>query len=286
MGKVLVTGATGNVGREVLKSLRSQHQESVAGILAHTDLSTVDGETVLFDFAKESTWKPALDGVEKIFLMRPPAISDVKTYLFPFVDLALESGVKQIVFLSLQGVQFNPLTPHYKVEKYLKHKQAPYTFLRPNFFMQNLATFYIDDIATRDEIYLPAGKGKTAFVDVRDIGAVAALVLSTDSHIGKAYTLSGLDSLDYYRVATILSDTLKRKITYKNPSVQEYVERLKSQNAKEDFIKVQKMLYFVVRHNFSSATSPDIEKLLGRKPIAFHRFVEDYSYVWANQRRP
>lgn len=283
MGKILVTGATGNVGAEVIKALELANQETIATVVKQDDLKKFPTDkAVVFDFADFTTWEPALEGVDRVFLMRPPAISDVKTYLFPFIDLAMQKGIKHIVFLSLQGVSFNPLTPHFKVEKYLKRKRAPYTFLRPNFFMQNLSTFYKDDIAQNSEIYLPAGKGHTAFVDVRDIGAVAAGVFTGADHIGKAYTLSGSESLDYYQVAEKLSSELGRTIAYQNPLVAEHVERLKSNGSPEEFIKVQKMLYFVVRHNFSSDTKSDIAKLLGREPITFKQFVHDYAHIWAN----
>lgn len=281
MTNILVTGASGNVGREVVKALMAQNVNVISAI-SSKDQSAKSAAAVLFDFADQSTWDKALHGVDKLFLMRPPAIADVKTYLFPFIDRALEKGVRHIVFLSLQGVQFNPLTPHYKVERYLKKRKAPYTFIRPNFFMQNLSTFYAESIRERDELFLPAGAGKTAFVDVRDIGAVVAKTMQDDSHIGRAYTLSGSESLDYYQVATILSDVLRRPITYRNPSVQQYVERLRAAQANEDFIKVQKMLYFVVRHNFSSGTSDDVRTLLGREPIKLKQFARDYAVSWAS----
>lgn len=281
MSAILITGATGNVGSEVMRALAQEGQDAIAAVINKQDQDTfAPGKAVVFDFGDSTTWKPALKHVDKVFLMRPPAISDVKTYLFPFIDFALQKGIKHIVFLSLQGVRFNPLTPHFKVEKYLRHKEAPYTFLRPNFFMQNLSTFYKDDIVQNNEIFLPAGNGRTAFVDVRDIGAAAAKVFSVPGHIGKAYTLSGPDALNYYQVAELLSSELGRTITYQNPSVSEYVERLRANGSPEEFIKVQKMLYFVVRHNFSAGTKSDVQQLLGRNPISFEQFAHDYADAW------
>lgn len=183
---ILVTGSTGNVGSEVMRALQAKRLEPIAGIAPPKDNAPAPVGSRVVDFMDATTWEPALEGVDKIFLLRPPAISDVRSYLFPFIDVAVARGIKQIVFLSLQGVQFNPLTPHHEVEKYLRRKKAPYTFIRPNFFMQNLTTFYCDDIRERDEIFLPAGRGKTAFVDVRDIGAVVAEALTDEKHIGQA----------------------------------------------------------------------------------------------------
>ncbi|MCU0509261.1 MAG: NmrA family NAD(P)-binding protein, partial [Anaerolineae bacterium] len=96
--------------------------------------------------------------------------------LHPAIDAAQAAGVKQIVFLSLMGV--NPRVPHYKVEQKILATGLPYTFVRPSFYMQNLDTFYRDDIRLRDELFVPAGGAKTSFIDVRDIGAVAAMALA------------------------------------------------------------------------------------------------------------
>lgn len=283
MISILVTGANGNVGREVIDQLSAHDNTRVVSAVGNKDQLAGKKGSVLFDFMDGSTWDDALVGIDKLFLMRPPAISDVKTHLFPVIDRALAHDVKHIVFLSLQGVQFNPLTPHFKVEKYLKRRQAPYTFIRPNFYMQNLSTFYAEDIKKRDEIFLPAGTGKTAFVDTRDIGAVVARIMTdSDDHIGRAYTLSGSEALDYYQVAEVLSRELGRTITYHHPSVEQYNERLRTAGANEDFIKVQKMLYFVVRHNFSAGTTDDIYSLLGRKPHSFEEFAHDYAKVWSS----
>jgi len=146
--------------------------------------------------------------------------------------------------------------------------------------MQNLSTFYRANIRDRSEIFLSAGKGRTAFIDTRDIGAVAARVLTEEGHIGSAYTLSGPQALDYFEVAQTLSAALGREIRYADPSVREYTTRLREQGTAEDFIRVQKMLYFVVRHDLSAGTKSDAEMLLGRAPISLKEFVEDSRGAW------
>ena len=281
MGQILITGAGGNVGREVVSHLLARG-EPVKAAVFRVDPNALPGEApqVRFDFADPATYAEALTGVDRLFLLRPPQLVDMKRTLAPVIDFAMARGVRRIVFLSLQGVEWNVFTPHHWVEKYLRAQKAPFTFLRPNFYMQNLSTFYRQDIRIRHEIYLPAGKGKTAFVDVRDIGEVAARLLTEEGHIGKAYTLSGPDSLDYFQVAQTLSSVLSREIRYANPSVSAYVARLREQKMAEDFIKVQKMLYFVVRHNFSASAKSDAEALLGQKPTSLRKFAEDNIEAW------
>ena len=130
-GAVLVTGATGNVGAVVVRHLLERGEPVVSAVRDLADPGLVPGsEARAFDFENPSGWQAALAGIDRVFLLRPPAIGDVQQHLLPFVDLALEHGVRHVVFLSLQGVQVNRATPHHAVEKHLRARKAPFTFPR------------------------------------------------------------------------------------------------------------------------------------------------------------
>lgn len=279
--RILVTGATGNVGREVIEELRRRGQRVVAAVLDGRDTQRVpaDVETVPFDFGRGETFAPAMRGIDKLFFMRPPQISDVERYLHPAIDAAAAAGVKQIVFLSLMGV--NPRVPHYKVEQTIKASGIPYTFIRPSFYMQNLDTFYRDDIRLRDEIFVPAGEAKTSFVDVRDIGAVAGMALAEPGHEGKAHTLTGSEALDYYEVAESFSGTQGRRITYKRPTPAEYAARQKALGVPDEFIDVMRMLYWTVRLGIGKKVTPELGELLGRAPVTMAQYAMDYKERFA-----
>lgn len=238
-----------------------------------------DVERVRFDFGRAETFAPALTGVEKLFLMRPPQISDVERYIHPAIDAAQAAGVKQIVFLSLMGV--NPRVPHYKVEQKIIAVGIPHTFLRPSFFMQNLDTVYRDEIRVRDEIFVPAGAAKTSFIDVRDIGAVAGKMLTEPGHEGKAYELTGSEALDYYEVADIFSRTQGRRITYLRPTPAEYAARQAALGVADEFIDVMRMLYWTVRMGIGKKVTPELGELLGRKPITMAQYATDYKERFA-----
>ena len=280
---VFVTGATGVVGSAVVEHLLGSDQEVIAAIRTPEDASRVaeGARTRLFDFGgTPDHGDSVLDGVDRVFLMRPPQIEDVRTFLFPLVDHARRRGIRQIVFLSLQGVQANRATPHYAVERHLKRIGAPYTFLRPNFFMQNLSGTYRDDIRERNVIPVPAGRALTAFIDARDIGRVAAAVLTRPGHLRKAYTLSGEQSLSYRKVARIMTEVLGREIRYDRPSEADYLDRLARDGAPADYIAVQKMIYRVVRLNISALPNHQVRKLTGRPATTFREFVMDHRAVW------
>lgn len=280
-GSVLVTGATGNVGQAVARHLLEAGVSVVSAVRDPSDPQVLPGTDVrVVDFEDPSGWDTAFAGVDRVFLLRPPPISDVHKYLFPVIDRALECEVKQIVFLSLQGVQFNTATPHHAVEKYLKVRGAPFTFLRPNFFMQNLSTTYRDDIRDLGEISVPAGRARTAFVDTDDIGAVASRVFTESGHLGKAYTLSGEQSLSYYAVAKLLTAELGHEVRYAAPTVAQYVAKLQKDGESADYIDVQKMIYKVVRTNVSAFPNRTIRKITGRPATTFAEFAHRERDVW------
>lgn len=283
-GSVLITGATGNVGSEVLRLLQlSQAQPIVAAVRAGDDARKPlpkGTASVVFDFESPDTWKPALQGVKRLFLVRPPAISNVKKHIVPFLTEAKAQGVEHIVFLSLLGAESNSLVPHYAVEQHLFTLGVPYTLLRPSFFMQNLDTTHRLDIKERSEIYVPAGKGKTGFIDARDIAAVGALALSSDAHFNKAYPLTGGAALTYTEVAEIFSRELGRKITYPNPSMWSFYWRMKSQGHAAGFIFVMIAIYTTAKLGFAATLTSNTATLLGRAPIAVEQYAKDYRAVW------
>jgi uncharacterized protein YbjT (DUF2867 family) len=283
MSAVFVTGATGTVGSAVVSHLVGLGVDVVAGVRnpAAADHLPAGARARSFDFhSAPAGLRAALAGTDRLFLMRPPAIADVRTHLFPLIDAARDTGVRQVVFLSLQGVQANRRTPHHAVETYLRRQGAPYTFLRPNFFLQNLSTAYAERIRDRDEVFVPAGRSRTAFIDARDIGRVAAAVLTSPGHLRRAYTLSGEQSLTYADVARTMSAVLGRRITYARPSEADYLAALAAQGAPEDYLAVQRMIHRVVRLNVSAVPNRMVRRLTGTPATTLADFVRDYRDVW------
>ena len=281
--KILVVGALGNVGAEVLTSLQERGVSVRAGDISPEKIQERFGEgvePVLFNFGLRETFGPALNGIEKVFLMRPPQIVDVKKFIFPAIDAAKAAGVKHIVFLSLIGIEQNTIVPHYKVEQYLKASGLSCTFLRCSFFMQNLNTTHQAEIRDNDEIYVPVGKARTSFIDVRDIGAVAAAALTQPGHENKAYDLTGKEALDYFQVADLFSTVLGRKIIYKNPTGLQFFIRQIRRKSKLSFALVTTWLYSNTRKGMADQVTGEVKRLTGREPICMRQYIEDYQGYW------
>lgn len=284
MGKYLVTGATGNIGQYVVSELINLNKEVRAGVhnleRASETFKAANVSLIKFDFLDSSTYENALDGVEGIFLMRPPSLANPERDMLPFLQVAKKKGVKKIVFISLLGVEKNPVVPHRKIEKMLWELGVPYCFLRPSFFMQNLNTNHREEIKQRNELFIPAGKSKTSFIDTRDIGRVAAITLINEKYNYKAFTLTGNVAINYYEVADIMTEVLGRKILYKNPGLLRFRKERISRGTPKAFATVMMFLYLMTKLGTAKEITHDLEKLLGREPISFKQYVIDHKENW------
>jgi len=277
--KVLVTGASGNVGSYVVKELLNMGEKVVA---ATTNLGNTNKffdnkvEAVYFDFTNKSTFENALEGVDRVFLMRPPHLGKPED-LYPFIDAMKACNVRLVSFLSLMGVEKNTIPPHHKIEKYIEKLQIPYAHVRPGFFMQNLSGVHSVEIREKDEIFVPVGKSKTSFIDVSDIGlAIAILLHNPEKYKNTAHTITGPEGLDYFQVADILSRVVGRKITYAKPSFLNYRNYyIKKRKLDKAYVNVTVALYFMTRMGTAKKVTNGFYKLTGRAPRTLEEFAKD-----------
>jgi len=273
---ILVTGANGNVGRAVVDALRARGQRARPALRSPGS----DPEAVAFDFLRPESFGPALEGAGGLFLLRPPPISDVKPTLNALVDAALDRGVRRIVFLSVIGAEERGYIPHAKVEKHLIERKADWSFLRAGFFAQNLGDAYLEDIRDHSELFVPAGAGKAAFVDVRDLGEVAARLFAEDGHAGVAYTLTGPEALSFDEVAALLTEALGRPIRYARPGVLRYVARLRRRGLPLTQAIVQAVLHVGLRFGQAEKVDPTLASLLDHPPRTLARYVAEHADRW------
>ncbi len=280
---ILVTGPTGNVGSSVVKYLKKKKVPFKAAVINDPDeIKKLPAKIkkVIFDFENRATYNQALENIESIFLMRPPQIEDIKNKMLPFLEKAKEKGVIYIVFLSLMGV--NPMVPHYKVEKYVKKLGFKYTFLQSSYFMQNLSTTHAQIIKDKHDLLIPAGNSKTSFIDARDIGELAGILLENpdEKYINQGITLTGSEALDYYEVAEIMTRVLQKEFTYSNPSPKEFEKTMLQYDFPTDFVKIMNMLYKITRMGGGKKVTSNLEEILQRKPTTLQQFIKDYKNTW------
>jgi uncharacterized protein YbjT (DUF2867 family) len=278
---VLVTGASGNLGREVVKTLSNKGYNVKAAMRDSHKISSCKGVTAIqFDYTKPSTFAAALDAVEGLVLVAPPMDPEAPAKLIPFVKKAREAGVEHVVFVSALGVDQNEQAPLRVIERALMDSGLAYTILRPNFFMENFSTGFIGPmIKQQNGIFLAAGDGKTSFISTRDIAEVAATAFSK-AHYGKEYNLTGPEALDHSQAAKIIAEAIGRKVTYHALSEEVMLQGARDQGMPEGAVQYLGILYAVVRAGYMAVVTDDMQKVTGRKPVTFAEFARQNASCW------
>ena len=277
--RVMVTGALGNVGSAVLQELLNLGEAVVAADIDTEKLKAryTDKNVDIrrFDFTDQSTFATALAGVDRVFLMRPPHLGKPED-LKPFILAMKQQGMALVSFLSLMGVENNPVPPHHKIEKMIEAEGIPYAHIRPSFFMQNVSGVHAYEIREYNEIFVPAGNSRTSFIDAADIGlAIATVLHNPDKYKNTAHTITGPEALNYHEVAEILSEVVGRPIRYARPSYLKYRSvYIKHRGLDKGYVNVTVMLYFMTRMGTAKQVTDDFQRLTGKAPRTFRQFAK------------
>jgi uncharacterized protein YbjT (DUF2867 family) len=287
---ILVTGATGKVGGEVVRRLAARGAPVRAltrdpAKAAHLSaLGRV--EIAQGDFGQPESLDAALAGVERVFLL-PPDETDMADLIVAMVDACRRAGVSRVVKLSALGSVLGGhsiLGWHAIGDEALRASGIPCTILYANSFMQNFLLFYADDIAKKDMFKYCTGAAKLAKVDARDVGAVAAAALTEPGHEGKTYDVTGPEPLSYYDMASVLSSVLGRTITYVSLSDDEYTRALSGSGWPAWIIDVLVGLYGAKGYYGDGRAAPvtdTVERLTGAPPRTFEAFVREHAAAFA-----
>jgi uncharacterized protein YbjT (DUF2867 family) len=283
---ILITGATGTIGSEVVKALAAKPGVSIrvavrsaakAEKLLAPNVTPVD-----FDYEKPDTIAAAVKGVDRVFLLTPFS-QDQVALAQQLIDAAKAAGVKHIVKLSATGADIEPGIQlgrwHRAVEKAVEASGISYTFLRPSNFMDNFIHYYPP--AGDGNIYLPLGTGACAYIDARDIAAVAAAVLTEEGHYGKAYELSGPEALTTAEAAAAIGAASKRDVHYVDVPEAAASKAMLDMHMPGWMVDGMMELHGIVKAGYASTVSPLVEKLTGKAPRTFAEFARDHAAVWA-----
>lgn len=278
MQRILVTGATGQVGSAVIASLLAHGGTLVRAAVRDTTKKTAKWsgdarvQLVAFDYSDPASQDAAFADCDSLFLLRPPQLTE------DFGDLiarARQHGVAHIVFLSVQGVERNPFIPHHKIEQRLVAGGVPYTLLRPAYFMQNFTSTLRAELVRRHRIFLPAGNARFTLVDVDDIARVAAQVLTQPGtqHHGQAYTLTSQTPLSFQQMADQLTTGLGTSINYVSPNPWRFYRTLRSDGGEPGLILVMLLLHLLPRYTGTPPVTQTVFDLTGQWPVEFAHFV-------------
>jgi uncharacterized protein YbjT (DUF2867 family) len=281
MKRILITGATGNTGAEVIRFLFENNTDNqiIAGVRNVENAGKHFNQYpklnfVTFDFENADTFNAALENIDVVFLLRPPHISDIPTYFRPLIEKIKQCGIMQIVFLSVQGAETSKIIPHNKIEKLIQEFELDYIFLRPSYFMQNLTTTLLTDIQSKRQIILPAGKAKFNWIDVENIGETAAILLEKfDEYKNQAIELTGTENEDFYAVTKMINKVALKKIQFLNVNPFRFYTIKKKDGMNSGMIIVMIMLHFLPRFQKEPRISDFFETITQKKPTTLNQFI-------------
>ncbi len=272
---ILVTGATGTVGSEVVKALSGRGQPFRAGYRSRPQNVPPGVEAVQLDFDRPETLAPALRGVDTVFLLSSTVAPEVNV-----VREAKTAGVKRIVKLSVMRAAHEEFTFarwHRAVERVIEGSGLAWTFVRPNGFMQNVPNFMGQTIKAQGAFYTSGADAPVAHIDARDVGAAAARVLTEEGHEGKSYEVGGPAALTYYDIAATLTRVLGREIRCVPISDEDYRQGAIGAGIPEAYADALVDLARFYRAGKAGEVAPDLRQLLGREGTPFEKFARDYS---------
>lgn len=273
---ILVTGATGKVGGGLVRELESAGAPVKVGVRSPEKAGR---NAVRFDFDRPETFGPALEGVDRLFLLT----SGGTEREIPAIAAAKRAGVTHVVKLSVWDAEqdsFEFGRQHHRVEKELQASGLDWTLLRPNSFMQNFSTSHVPTIRAQSAFYAYGHGAAMSVIDTRDISAVAARTLTEPGHSQKAYKLSGPESLTNAQMAEKLSKAVGRPIRFVDLADDAYVEALLAAGLPRPYAEVLGDLSRCIASGRFAEVTPDAERLLGRKPISFDDFAREHAGVW------
>lgn len=282
MTRILITGATGNTGPEVIRFLFRMNtpHHIVAGVRDIDKAKNYFNEFPAleyrhFDFEDPATFDAALEGIGRIFLLRPPHISDTDRFFKPLILKIKEKEIRQVVFLSVQGAGRSRVIPHHKIEQLILQNGLEYIFLRPSYFMQNLTTTLLGDIRSKREIILPAGKAKFNWIDVENIGEAAAILLDKfENHKNQAPDLTGPENENFETVAALISSITGHHVGYRNMNPLRFYFLKKREGMNPGMIIVMILLHFLPRFMKEPGISGMYLQLTGKPPTDLKTFIE------------
>jgi uncharacterized protein YbjT (DUF2867 family) len=277
--KTLVIGGTGQVGGEIVRILAAQGVPvRVAGRKQVPAKGSI--ERVAFDATTGEGLQAAFEGVDRAFLMSPPGLVDMHKALSPLIQEAKRRGLAKVVLMTALGANASD-TPFRRAEQELESSGLPYNIIRPNWFMQNFETFWVQGIRSLGKVALPAGRAKTSFIDSRDIAAVAAKLLTDDSRSNQAFDLTGPRALDHDQVASAIASVTGRRIAYEDIPPETLRQGLVSAGVPADYAGFLLVIFGFLREGYNAPVTDHVRKILGRDPAGFEQYAQEAKAAWA-----
>jgi uncharacterized protein YbjT (DUF2867 family) len=272
--RTLVLAGTGKTGSRVAAKLTK------LGLSART--AARNGADLRFDWDDPATHRPALAGVDRVYLVPPVMRMNFASQVSGFLDLAQADGVRHVTYLSAFGIdQAPPQVAHRAVELDLIGRGAvTHSILRPAWFMQNFSETFLKPVDGM--ITVPTGDGAEAFVDAEDIAAVAAATLaSPDTHAGAQYAPTGPEALTVSDAADVIAHVTGQPAKHNDIDRNTWIDGSIAAGVPADYGDMLRMLTETIASGHGSRPNNDVQNVTGAPPISFASFARRTAQAWA-----
>ena len=259
----LIIGATGKTGSRVMKGLKA--------LGYHPKGASRHGE-VAFDWSEPTTWSPALNGVDAIYLTYFPdlAVPQAPDDISKFCALAKMKGVKHITVLSGRS---EPAAQ--TCENIIKQSGLYWTVVRASWFNQNFSEGLFRQFIMDGNIALPVSNVTEPFIDIDDIAEVVVASLTDEKHHGQLYEVTGPELISFATIAEKFTHHLNRKIHFESISIPEFQSRLAQANVHQEVIGMLTYLFGEVLDGRSEFCTDGVERALGRPATTFDQYIQN-----------
>ena len=272
----LVIGASGTVGSALVQNLRARGQT----VRLATSRAPTQPDQVQVDVLQRQGLEAAFQGVQRAFLMAPPGYVPQDHLLVPLIEQARAAGVQKVVLMSAMGADAAPDTPLRKAELALEASGLAWNTIRPNWFMQNFHTFWVQGIREQGRIFLPIGSARGSFIDARDIADVAAELLLSETHVNQAFDLTGAEALNHDEVAAILSRETGRDIRHQEIPPEAMLQGLLGAGLPAPYAEFLVVILGYFAAGYAERRTDAVQRITGRAPRSFAAYAREFRAQW------
>lgn len=281
MTRILVIGAAGNTGRPIAQGLTAEGF-TVRTATRDSRPPVTAAEHVRFDWADPSTHAPALEGVDRMYVLAPALVEDPSVLMIPVLERALSGGVRRVVLLSASVVpEEGPGLG--QVHHFLRTHAPEWSVLQPSWFMQNFAApghTHGASLRRDGTLVTAAGPGRVGFVDAEDIAAVGVRALADEEAHDTAHVITGPQALSYDDLAAILSRVSGRSIRHVHATPEEATRRHQASGMPEAYARFLTLLDTLIRDGAEDRVTDTVLRVTGRPPRDFESFARAHLDAW------
>jgi NAD(P)H dehydrogenase (quinone) len=281
---ILVTGSTGHLGKATIQFLLNKIPASQIAALARdkdkaTERTEKSIDVRVGNYNDYESLKEATKGIDTVLLISSADMDDRITQHINVIKAARENGVKHIIYTSADVKNINDSATgeiaetHAATSEFLRQSGITYTLLNNNLYA-DVVPMFVGEKVLETGVYFPAGDGKVPFATREDMAEAAAVVLTTDGHENKEYTIAGETAHSFKDIAQMLSDITAKDVSYTSPSPDEYRTALTAAGVPEFFIGMLGNFATAIKNGEFDTQNTDLTQLLGRKPTSLKDYLQ------------